>query len=143
MPVGGCRVGFLMRTPYYTLDRRRFGMRMIGMLLALSASCFISLSASCFSASNLKPAFLTDERQLSRSEASCCHGHAQLQSTQTATKAWSTRCWSMRIWCGVHIRRTSSLILRCAKKSSKTYLPRFQPLTRCHCPRHQSRAANV
>ena len=32
-----------MRTPYYTLDRRRFGMRMIGMLLTLSASCIFPL----------------------------------------------------------------------------------------------------
>ena len=31
------------------------------------------LAASCLSASNLQLAFLTDERQLSRSEASCCH----------------------------------------------------------------------
>ena len=36
---GGCRDRFLMRTLYSTLDRRRCGMRMIGMLLALSASC--------------------------------------------------------------------------------------------------------
>ena len=37
--VGGCTDRFLMCTPYCTLDRRRFGMRMIGMLLTLSASC--------------------------------------------------------------------------------------------------------
>ena len=30
-------------------------------------------AASCLSASNLQLAFLTDERQLSRSEASCCN----------------------------------------------------------------------
>ena len=36
---GGCRDRFLMRTSYRTLDRRRFGMRMVVMLLALSASC--------------------------------------------------------------------------------------------------------
>ena len=34
--------------------------------------CF-SFAAFCLSASNLQLAFLTDERQLSRSEASCCH----------------------------------------------------------------------
>ena len=33
----------------------------------------LSFAASCLSASNLRLAFLTDERQLSRSEASCCH----------------------------------------------------------------------
>ena len=37
--LGGCRVRFLMCTPCCTLDRRRSGMRMAGMLLALSASC--------------------------------------------------------------------------------------------------------
>ena len=43
--VGGCRDRFLMRTLYCTLDRRRFGMRMrmVGMLLALSVSCFSHL----------------------------------------------------------------------------------------------------
>ena len=43
MLVGDCRDRFLMRTPYRTLDRRRFGMRMVGMLLALSASCVFPL----------------------------------------------------------------------------------------------------
>ena len=33
---------FVMRTPYCTLDRRRFELRMIRMLLALSASCVFS-----------------------------------------------------------------------------------------------------
>ena len=32
-----------------------------------------SFAALCLSASNSQLAFLTDERQLSRSEASCCH----------------------------------------------------------------------
>ena len=36
--VSGCRDRFLMRTPCCILDRRWFGLRMIGMLLALSAS---------------------------------------------------------------------------------------------------------
>ena len=43
MLVGGCRDWFLMRTLYRTLDRRRFGMRVVGMLLALSASCVFPL----------------------------------------------------------------------------------------------------
>ena len=43
MLVGDCRVRFLKRTPYCTLDRRRFGLRTIGMLLALSASCVFTL----------------------------------------------------------------------------------------------------
>ena len=34
--VGGCVDRLLMRTPYCTLDRRRFGLRMIGMLVALT-----------------------------------------------------------------------------------------------------------
>ena len=69
---GGCRVRFLMRRPSCILDKRRFGLRMIGMLLVF---CLLRLSfaASCFSASNLRLAFLIDERQLSRSEAFCCH----------------------------------------------------------------------
>ena len=33
----------------------------------------LSFAASYLSASNLQLVFLTDERQLSRSEASCCH----------------------------------------------------------------------
>ena len=37
--IGGCRDWFLMCTPYRTLDRRRFGMRMVGMLCPLSSSC--------------------------------------------------------------------------------------------------------
>ena len=43
MLVGDCRVRFWMRTPYRTLNRRRFGLRTIGMLLALSASCVFTL----------------------------------------------------------------------------------------------------
>ena len=43
MLVGRCGVRFLMRTPYRTLDRRRFGMRMVGMLLVLSAFCVFPL----------------------------------------------------------------------------------------------------
>ena len=41
--VGDCRVRFLMPTPCCTLDRRRFGLRMIRMLHALSASCVFPL----------------------------------------------------------------------------------------------------
>ena len=69
---GGCRDRFLMHTLYCTLDRRRFGLRVVGVLLALCLLCF-SFAASHLSVSNLQLAFLTDERQLSRSEASCCH----------------------------------------------------------------------
>ena len=43
MLAGGCRDRFLMRTSYRTLDRRRFGMRMVWMLPALSASCVFPL----------------------------------------------------------------------------------------------------
>ena len=43
MLVGGCRDRFLMRTPSRTLDRQRFGMRMVMMLLGLSASCVFPL----------------------------------------------------------------------------------------------------
>ena len=41
--VGGCRVRFLMHGPHRTLDRRWFGLRMTGRLLALSASCIFPL----------------------------------------------------------------------------------------------------
>ena len=41
--VDGCRVWFLMCRPYCTLNRRMFGLRMIGMQFALSASCAFSL----------------------------------------------------------------------------------------------------
>ena len=40
MLVGGCRDWFFMRAPYRTLDRQRFGMRMVGMLLALPPPAF-------------------------------------------------------------------------------------------------------
>ena len=43
MLFGGCRDRFLMRTPFRTFDRRRFGIRMVGMLLVLSASCVFPL----------------------------------------------------------------------------------------------------
>ena len=58
--VGGCSDRFLMHTPYCTSG---------------SSFCLqrFPFAASCPSASNLKLAFPTDERQLSRSEASCCH----------------------------------------------------------------------
>ena len=62
--VGGCTVRFLMRTPHCTLDRN-----------AARSFCLLCLFfvASRLSASNLRLAFLTDERQLSLSEASYCH----------------------------------------------------------------------
>ena len=73
--VGGCRVRFWTCRPYRTLDRPRFGLRMIGMLLALSASClspvrlhaslprsyvwlFSLMSANCFALR--PPAAMTD-----------------------------------------------------------------------------------
>ena len=43
MLAGGCRVRFWMRRPYCTLDRRRYGLRMVEMLLVLSASCVFPL----------------------------------------------------------------------------------------------------
>ena len=43
MLVGGCRNRFLMRTPYCTLDRQRFGMSIVGMLPAVSACCVFHL----------------------------------------------------------------------------------------------------
>ena len=48
MLVDGCRDRFLMRTFYRTLDRRRFGMGMVGMLFALSASCVFPLRLYAF-----------------------------------------------------------------------------------------------
>ena len=74
MLVGGCRDRFLMRTPYRTLDRRRFGMRIDGRDAARSF-CLLrfSFAALCLSASSSQLALITDERQLFRSEASCCH----------------------------------------------------------------------
>ena len=43
MLIGGCRVRFLVRGPYCTLDRRRFRLRMIRRLLAPTASCIFPL----------------------------------------------------------------------------------------------------
>ena len=42
MLVGGCRAWFMMCRSYCTLDRWRFGIRMIGMLLALSDISWVS-----------------------------------------------------------------------------------------------------
>ena len=64
MLVDGCRVRVLMRRPYCTLDRRRFGLRMIGMVLALpclSAShnwLFSLMNANCLGLR--PPAAMTD-----------------------------------------------------------------------------------
>ena len=69
MLTGGCRIWFLMCTP---LDRQRFCLRMIGMLLALSASCIFPLQLHA-SLPWTSATFLTDEHRLSQSEASCCH----------------------------------------------------------------------
>ena len=62
---------FLHVHPYRILDRRRFRMRMVGMLLALSAACVFPLWLYA-SLPQTQLAFLADERQLSQSEASCC-----------------------------------------------------------------------
>ena len=43
MPNDDCKVWFLMCRPYCTLNRRRFGLRMIGRLLTLPASCVFPL----------------------------------------------------------------------------------------------------
>ena len=43
MLVCGCKDWFLMHTPNHILDRWRFKMRMVGMLLTLSASCVFPL----------------------------------------------------------------------------------------------------
>ena len=43
MLFGGCRVWFSMHRPYCTLDRRRYGLRMMEMLQALSASWIFPL----------------------------------------------------------------------------------------------------
>ena len=43
MLAGGRRVRFLMRRPYCTLERRRFGLRIIWMLLTVFASCVFPL----------------------------------------------------------------------------------------------------
>ena len=42
-PVGGCTVRFLLNRSCCPLDRRRFGLTMIGKLLALSTSCVFPL----------------------------------------------------------------------------------------------------
>ena len=85
---GGCRDQFLMRTPFRALDRSRFGMRMVGILLALSASCVFPLRLHA-SLPRTYMAFLTDERQLSRSEASCCHDGWLIPACASCLFSWS------------------------------------------------------
>ena len=93
MLVGDCRVWFLMHRPYCTLDRQRFGLKMIGMLHAFFCLLRLSFVASCLFASNLWLASLTDEHQLSQSEASCCHdwwlilAYASCLSLDTASES--------------------------------------------------------
>ena len=112
MLVGGCRVWFLIRRPYCTLDRQRFGLRMIVMLHSLSASSVIPLqlhaslpwtynwlfslmSASCFGLR--PPAAMTDgwfQPVQAVSSASLCnaflehHDHAFLLGA----------CWGRLLW---------------------------------------------
>ena len=86
MLVNGCGNRYLMRAPYRTLDRRRFGMRMVGCCSLFLLLCF-SFAALCLSASNSQMAFVTDERQLSRSEASCCHDANVFHSCDVASPA--------------------------------------------------------
>ena len=71
--IGGCRLWFLMHRSYCTVDRQRFGLRM--RMTGIHSFCFLCLSfaVSCLSSLNLQLAFLSDECQLSQSEASCCH----------------------------------------------------------------------
>ena len=72
MLFGGCGVRVFMRRPRCTWDWKGHCLRMIGKLLAPSASRVCPLLHYA-SDSNLQRVFLTDERQRSRSEASCCH----------------------------------------------------------------------
>ena len=88
MLVGGCRDKFFMHTPYRTLDRWGYGMRMVGMLHALSASCVFPLRLYA-SGLKLKTGFLADERQLSRSEASCCHDWWLILARASCLFSWS------------------------------------------------------
>ena len=48
-----------------------------------------SFAASCLSASNLQLAFLTDTRQLSRPEASCCHVWCLIPACASCLFSWS------------------------------------------------------
>ena len=48
-----------------------------------------SFEASCLSASNSQLAFLTDERQQSRSEASCCHDWWLIPACASSLFSWS------------------------------------------------------
>ena len=48
-----------------------------------------SFAASCHAASNLQLAFLTDEHQLSQSEASCCHDWRLIPAYASCLFIWS------------------------------------------------------
>ena len=58
---------------------------------AARSFCFLRLSfvASCLSASNSRLAFLTDERQLSGSKASCCHDWWLIPACASCLFNWS------------------------------------------------------
>ena len=86
MPFTGCTVRFLLRRPNCTLLRRRLGLRMIGRLLAPSASCvFPYLSASNL----LYLACLTEEGQLSRSRAFRCQDWWLIRAVASCLFSWS------------------------------------------------------
>ena len=70
---GGRRARFVMRRPYYcSLDRRRLVLRMTGRMLTFSDSYVFPVADFSQSDSNWLSAFLADECELSRSDASCC-----------------------------------------------------------------------
>lgn len=58
MPVGGCRVWFLMCTLYCILDGQTLELRMITRLLALSASCAFPLWLHALSCNGLSKIYL-------------------------------------------------------------------------------------
>ena len=94
-----------------------FGLRMIGMLLAFSASSIFPSFASCFCASNSWLAFLTGKCQLSQSEASCRHDSMLLPPVQAVSSAGLCNtflehhyyaflvgtCWWTLLWACMHL----------------------------------------
>ena len=88
MLFGGCRDRSLMRNPLPHFGQTKLWNE--GDRDAARSFCLLrfSFAASCLSASNSEVVFLTDEHQLSRSEASYCHNWWLIPTYASCLFSW-------------------------------------------------------
>ena len=89
MLVGGCRVRFLMRRPCCTFGQAKLSADDVWEAARSFCLLRLSFTASCLSASNLRLAFLTDDRELSPSAAVCCHDCWLIPACASCLSSWS------------------------------------------------------